>query len=397
MKRSLSYHFTLPMFMACMLAQSAFAQTSAPASPAMAVPSVSGKRIWDMSRITDREKTLMQLTDLIRFKGNWYCAFHEGEIHHNHPTGRGRIISSPDGEHWETVALLQWDGADVREPKLAITAEGNLMANTSIYFVSKQPRDKGAYYQLEQRGGGVPPDESEPNVERQSVTWLTTDGKNWGSAYACPSGINTWLWEVMWHNGMGYSLAYSGKDTKGTLYRTRDGRSWRPLKEAMFPDTGGTEAALNFAPDNTAYCLLRGGSEPVMIGIGKSPRYQQWEWKTVSVDWQGDGTLQPAKTAIRGALGGPKLVRLSDGRLLAAGRVLGPGREDGRIMLFWVDTEKAILTRFAEVDGTSYAGVVEHEGMLWVSCCNTDSSGIFLAKLKVPDPAIRSQGSASNK
>jgi len=61
MKRTLTYHFGSFMIMVCMLAQAAFAQTSAtprsaaPAPPAEAIPSVSGKRIWDMSRITDRE------------------------------------------------------------------------------------------------------------------------------------------------------------------------------------------------------------------------------------------------------------------------------------------------------------------------------------------------------
>jgi len=33
------------------------------------------------TRITDRKQTRMELTDLIRFKGNWYCGFREGEIY----------------------------------------------------------------------------------------------------------------------------------------------------------------------------------------------------------------------------------------------------------------------------------------------------------------------------
>jgi hypothetical protein len=358
-------------------------------APGKEVPLVSGKLIWNLSRITDREKSRMELTDLIRFRDKWYCGFREGEIHNNHPSGRGRIITSTDGERWETATLLQWDGADVREPKLALTAEGHLMAYTSIYFVSKQPRNRGAYYQLDRPGGGAPHDDSEPGVMRQSVTWLTTDGANWGTAYACPSGINTWRWEVRWHNGMGYSLAHpglGGKDKDGTLYRTRDGKTWRALKEEVFPGTDGNEASLIFAEDNTAWALLRSGSESIMIGSSKAPFYQQWDWKIASVDWLGDGALHPAKSVVRGSLGGPKLVRLKDGRLLAAGRALGPGRKDGRVTLFWFEPEKAVLTRFAEVDGSSYAGVVEHEEMLWITCANTEASGIFLAKLKVPAP-----------
>ena len=97
-----------------------------------------------------------------------------------------------------------------------------------------------------------------------------------------------------------------------------------------------------------------------------------------------DDALLPAKTAIRASLGGSKLVRLTDGRLLAAGRALGREAKDGRTTLFWVDVEHGTLRRFAAIDGTSYAGVVEHEGMLWISCGNTDASGIFLAKMKVP-------------
>jgi hypothetical protein len=363
------------------------------------VEKVPVRPVWDLSRATERSVTRMELSDLIRFKGRWYCSFREAQSHGNHPSGTGRIIRSADGEKWESVALLKWEGADVREPKLSITAEGVLMAYTSIYYVSKQPRADGHYYQLDTYVG-KPRDESEANVLRQSVTWLSTDGTTWSGAYACPSGVNTWRWSVTWSDGMGYSIGHpglGGKDINGTLYRTRDGKSWRPLLQEIYPpDSQGNEAALAFDADGTARCLLRaGGSKDMigaMLGTGKAPYYQEWQWKTPRVDWMGDGTLRPAKEVFRVSLGGPKLMRLSDGRLLAAGRMLGPGQEDGRIALFWVDPDAATLTRFAEVDGTSYAGVVEHEGMLWVSCVKTDASTILLAKMKVPTAANRGQG-----
>ena len=107
---------------------------------------IKGEKIWDMSRISDRDKTRMELTDLIRFKGYWYCGFREGYIHNNHPSGRARIIRSADGEKWDSVKLIEWDGADVREPKFSVSAEGNLMINTSIAFVSKEPRPDGKPY-----------------------------------------------------------------------------------------------------------------------------------------------------------------------------------------------------------------------------------------------------------
>ncbi|MEY4938409.1 MAG: hypothetical protein RIQ93_144 [Verrucomicrobiota bacterium] len=357
---------------------------SAPPAPAAAesrkFTPIVGRKIWDLSRITDRTKSRMELTDLIRFKGQWYCGFHEGEIHGNHPAGRGRIIRSRDGERWESVALLHWDAGDVREPRLSITAEGHLMINTSVFFVSKTARADGNFYQLPR--GGPDPDrpsvapDGEPVVSRQSVTWLSVDGTNWSEAYVCASGVNTWRWDVTWHNGMGYSIGYSGKDVAGTLYRTRDGKTWRPLLEKFLPSGRGNEGSLAFGADHTAYCLLRGDPGSAMLGIGKAPYYQEWTWKDPLVDWDGTGVLQPANEVIR-SLGGPKILRLRDGRLVGVGRASG-------ISLFLIDPEKGTMMRFAAVAGTSYAGIAEHEGFIWVTCGEGAAAGIYLAKVKIP-------------
>ena len=370
---------------------------------------IEGRRIWDRTRVLDRPETRMELTDLIRFRDAWYCGFREGEVHESHPSGRGRIIRSADGENWETAALFDWDCADVREPKFSVTAEGNLMVNTSLAFTSKEPRADGKFYPLDRPG--TPETDSEAEVARQSVTWLSCDGERWSSAYACPSGVNTWRWEVAWHNGMGYSVGYCGKDAKGTLYRTRDGKSWRTLLEDFLPDGQGNEASLVFDADNTAYCLLRDGrrrsrresaldsdgheiearqaqkthgSSLPMFGVGKAPYYREWEWKEVSVDWEGDGRALPAEEVFRAPLGGPKIIRLNDGRFAAAGRVLGPGQNDGRITLYMVDRDNAVLTKFAECAGTTYGSIVEHDGRIWVSYAASDVSGIFLAKVSLP-------------
>jgi len=358
--------------------------TGAAAAASESKPDAGGppaKVIWDLSRIPDREKTRIEFPNLIRFKGAWYCSFREGEIHGNHPSGRGRVIRSVDGEAWESVALMEWDCGDVRDPRLSITAEGMLMLHTSVYFVSRQPRPNGGYYQL--KSAGTASDDLEMNVNRQSVTWLSPDGLRWGTANACPTGVNTWRWDVAWHNGMGYGVGYAGKDGKGTLYRTRDGRSWRVLKEEFFPDGKGNEASLAFGPDDTAYCLLRGGRSPAMIGIGKPPYYQEWEWKDPSVAAQAGAAPRPVGEVFGSQLGGPKLLCLSDGRLLGAGRV------SGRVTLFWVDPQKDLLTKFVDIDGTSYPGLGEHEGMIWVTYINTNWSKegwqVRLAKVKLPN------------
>jgi hypothetical protein len=344
-----------------------FEEVSASAESGASSGAPAGTLIWDATRIPDREKTRLEFPDLIRFQGDWYCAFREGEIHGSHPSGRGRVLRSADAVEWQSVALMEWDGGDVRDPRLSVTADGQLMLNSSIKFTSG-------------RRSGTPPNESEAEgVGRQSVTWLSSDGETWTSAYACPTGVNSWRWDVTWHGGMGYSVAYTGKDGKGTLYRTRDGKSWRVLLSDFFPDGRGTEAALAFAPDGMAFCLLRDGRTRGMIGVGSPPDYQQWQWKDASLDWRGDGQLRPANDVWKGSVGGPKLIRLEDGRLLGVGRI------DGRVTLFQVDPEKAVFTKFVQLDGTSYPGLVEHEGLLWVTYGVSNASGIFLAKLPVPD------------
>ena len=369
-----------------------------------------GSVIWDATRLSAGDGPRMELTDLVRFKDAWYCGFREGQAHENHPSGRARIIRSADGMRWESVALFGWDGADVREPRFSVTAEGSLMVNTALAFVSQRPRADGRYYQLDDpRGTGG---DREPDVSYQSVTWLSRDGRNWSSAYTCPSGINTWRWETHWHNGMGYSVGYAGKDVKGTLYRTRDGRNWRALKEGFFGGCPGNEASFAFGSDDTAYCLVRDavlrartdlrgsdgheiaagqtrkvhGDGLPALGIGKAPYYQQWEWKSLRADYGPEyGGARPCAALFSAPLGGPKLLRLSDGRLLAVGRMLGPDRDDGRITVFRVDPDAGLLTCLAECDGTTYGGIAEHDGMVWVSfvgkACHRGDWAVRLARV----------------
>lgn len=360
---------------------------------------LSGQTIWSIDRITERSQTRVELTSLLRFKDHWYCGFREGQCHWNHPSGCGRIIRSPDGKHWESVLLLQWDSGDVREPKLSITAEGKLLVNTSVYFVSKEPRDEPPstqsgidtppeakraghpkHYQLDPIGTvlNMPYTDREDLTTQQSVTWSSADGVHWETAFACPTGVNTWRWDITWHNGMGYSLGQWGKDIRGTLYRTRDGKNWRVLKEDFCPEGKCNEGGFAFGADNTAYCLLRHGSKKVVLGIGQAPYYQNWQWKELQVDWLGNGTFAPSEDVLRVSLGGPQLRYLSNGKLIGAGRGLGPDQEDGRIALFQVDPEKGRLTRFAELEGTSYPGIVEQDASLWVSAVSSDVKKILL-------------------
>ncbi len=66
-------------------------------------------------------------TSLLKFNGRFYCAFRSGEAHVYGRDGITTIISSKDGKKWKEIASLSVPGYDLRDPKLSITPNGNIM------------------------------------------------------------------------------------------------------------------------------------------------------------------------------------------------------------------------------------------------------------------------------
>ncbi len=81
---------------------------------------------------------------------------------------------------------------------------------------------------------------------------------------------------------------------------------------------------------------------------------------------------------------------LSNGLLLAAGRADAStsGNPKGRLTLFLVNRDRAILQRWGNFDGYShYPGIVEHENHLWITCGlqqHRDPFAVYLLKVPVP-------------
>lgn len=298
------------------------------------------RRIWDQAPHN-------AFTDPMRFEGHWYCAFREGQGHVS-DDGRMRVLRSADGDEWVSVAVFEWDDGDLRDAKLSITADGRLMFNTAVRLLT--PED---------------------GHRHRSLTWLSADGLDWSGPHACPTGLGTWRWSVTWHDGHGYSFGYSGRDAGGCLYRTADGKTWRVVRDDVYPDVEsyGNETSLVFLDDGTALCLLRRDAGPKTAMLGRSRRpYEEWQWNDL-------GTR----------VGGPKMVRLEDGRLLAVVRLYDDG---ARTSLVWIDAGGHTVTealRLPSGGDTSYAGVVEHEGVLWISYYSSheDRTSIYLAKVGV--------------
>lgn len=327
--------------------------------------------------------------DLARFQGHWYCGFKE--------SGRTRIIRSADAERWHTVNLLEWQGGFVGDLRFSITPDGALMFNTWVGLPPQQ---------------ACPVDQRGNELRIAAVTWQTRNGLDWGPPHACPTGIGICRYHTTWHAGVGYSFGYMGHDVGGALYRTLDGKQWQKIGDDLYPTQrvdgidahdggdaglvarGCNETVLVFEPDGSAIALVRAPNVFAFIGKALPPRYDTWQWRAVSVDWDGDGRFAPARERLGsdGAqLGGPMLYRLRDGRLLAAGRVDASaelGRPEARVTLFAVEHEHARLTRLAAFSGYGhYSGIVEHDGQLWISCGNAtqrEAYEVYLLTTPVP-------------
>lgn len=308
---------------------------------------VSVQRIWDSAPHN-------AFTDLIRFRGRWYCVFREGTRHVS-PDGALRVITSDDGIEWESAALITSNSSDLRDAKLSVTPDDQLMLS------------------------GAEAMNHPANGTHQSLAWFSPDGKTWSRKYEV-GDRDYWLWRMTWRKGHVYSFGYGCRsDNRGLrLFSSSDGKTFETLVDKV--DVEGTypnETSMVFLPDETAYCLLRQDGQPNFGFIGKSrPPYTDWTWKSLGV-----------------RIGGPDMIRLPDGRFVAVVRLYD---SEVRTSLCWLDPEKAKLTEALQLPSggdCSYAGLVWHEGLLWISYYSSHQgkTAIYLAKVEFANESDENQ------
>lgn len=316
--------------------------TGAAVVPALA-QSPTGFELVEVKKIWDRAPH-NAFTDLARFKDRWYCVFREGQKHVA-PDGALRVITSADGKTWESAAKITSADSDLRDAKIAVTPDGRLMLNGA-----------GALHK--------------PTTHtHQSLAWFSADGKTWSE----PTKIGDpgyWLWRVTWHKDAWYGVGYgTGKEPRqARLYRSPDGKHYTRIVDDLYDKGYPNEATLLFQPDDTALCLLRRDDKPGtgLLGSAKPP-YTDWNWKDLGVK-----------------IGGPNVIRLPDGRLVAVVRLYD---KKVRTAVCTLDADAGKLTEVLALPSggdTSYAGLVWHDGLLWVSYYSSHEgkTSIYLAKVK---------------
>lgn len=76
-------------------------------------------KIWDQAPHN-------AFTDLLRWQDQFYCALREGRGHVS-ADGRIRVISSQDGDCWQSATLVELNGYDLRDAHLSVTPDRQLM------------------------------------------------------------------------------------------------------------------------------------------------------------------------------------------------------------------------------------------------------------------------------
>lgn len=297
------------------------------------------------------------LTDLIRFRGRWYCVCRESSLHVHGKNGAIRLLSSAEGVVWEPIALFKEEGVDLRDPKLSVTPTGQLMIlmGGTIYTAD------GAY------------------VNRQSRVTFSEDGRHWSEVKKILAA-HDWLWRVTWHKGVAYGFSYRFADPRDgwqewcvSLYKTRDGLNY-DLVTAFDIKGYPNETTLRFLPSGEMIALLRRDrsyDNHAWIGVSESP-YENWQW---------------IPTAYH--VGGPNFVVLGSGDIWGAGRLMyqTPYGLMEKTVLFKMTLEGLVPKLVLPSGGdTSYPGLVYDEGFLWMTYYSSheEKTAIYLAKILLP-------------
>lgn len=309
------------------------------------------RKIWDGAEHS-------AFTDLLYFKGAFYCSFREGSGHvpgKEGTDGTVRILRSADGRNWTSVADLRKEGIDLRDPKLSITPKGRMMVimGGSIYRNGKLEGRKPHVSFSDGKGGNFSAPE-EVKVDPSIVSW------------------GDWLWRVTWHKGTGYTIDYQvgPEERKGPtamyLLKTKDGKKFEKVSKIDL-DGFPNEATVRFAPDGKMHVMIRRETADQMgvWAVSEAP-YTDWKYNKMNI-----------------RLGGPNFIFTPGGKIIAGTRVYTPGIYTA-LFTGNPDGNFKELVSFPSSGDNSYPGLVILDDKLWVSYYSSHEGKSSIYVVEIP-------------
>jgi hypothetical protein len=306
-------------------------------------------RLANVTRIWDRGAH-NAFTDLIRWRGQWFCTFREGDDHVG-GDGHIRVLTSPDGAQWTPAAFIGERAVDLRDPKLSVTPDDRLMivAGGSVY-------------------------DGEHCVSRQPRVTFSADGRSWSP----PQRIlaeGDWLWRVTWHEGRAYGVSYKSMAPEWvtTLMVSQDGLAFDEITTFEVPGFPN-ETTIRVTSSGEMVALVRREAGNRLAWAGRSqPPYTRWQWR---------------ETQHR--IGGPNFIQLPNGELWAAGRSHGSAQSGvphittaiGRLTAHGAYHPELTLPSGGD---TGYPGLVWFGDALWISYYSSHEgkASVYIALVKI--------------
>jgi len=308
---------------------------------------ISVDRIWDRAQHN-------AFTSLITFNGKFYVTFRESAGHVSNINGTIRVIVSKDGQNWSSIAHLDMEGVDLRDPQLSITPDKRIMLNFggSVYIGSKRI-SMSPFVSFSNKNGKK---FSKPNpVEIDSKIKTKHD----------------WFWKATWHKGISYSAVYQVTDSGTTLQLVKSNNGIEYEFVSNFELIGNpNETALVFTPDDKMIALIRreGGNGFGYIGASEYP-YEKWELNELGVK-----------------LGGPNIITLPNGKLLCGTREYPPDFKKKMVIgLVQIDGYYQKLLSLPSGGDCSYPGLLIEDDILYISYYSSheEKTAIYLSKVRL--------------
>ncbi len=303
-------------------------------------------KIWDLGMHNS-------MTDLCRFHNNWFCVFREAEEHAGESFGTIRLLVSPDGYKWDSIARFSLPEKDLRDPKLSITPHGRLMLLTT------------AISNVKNRG----------KIECQSLVSFSFDAVNWSPLI--PIEItNEWLWRVTWFHGKAYGLTYRHvgnaphDQTQLRLYYTDNGIKYTLIADLHVPGNPSEGTLQLFSSGEMMALVRRGQGRNAWVGRALPP-YDTWEWNDAGR-----------------YLAGPNFIITNDNILFEAGRsaMFTPYGLHEKMTVGLIEHHKiAPLLFLPSAVDCGYPGMTLIDDQLYISyySAHENKAAIYFAILKI--------------
>ena len=311
------------------------------------------KRIWDRGGHN-------AFTDITYSKNKLYIVFREGDGHipneDNTGNGKIRILSSTDGEFWESAALLELDGIDLRDPKISVTPKNKLMITMggSVYD-HRELKSISSYVSM-----------ADPNGNRFSAPELIELDETIKSDF-------DWLWRVTWYEKTGYGVMYQANvdgekgKSKAYLLKTSKGIEYELVKELDI-EGNPSEATIGFLSGAEMMIIARrdGDDQMGMLGTSKPP-YTDWSWE--KLDFK---------------LGGPDFEVVPINKILIGTRVYSEEGPYTALLLGKKNEKFKEVRRLPSGGDTSYPGMFSIGGYVWLSYYSSHEGKASIYYTRIP-------------